>query len=220
MNEFVLADGCSYFTTNGQYWCQSIRIYCLDSIASHLSNNLVLTPIIALSYFLSSQQRSIISLDEHEDSELRNIYKIAYRVFSQFTDTEASLTDLVNGVIDKTNMQFGKSMACAEDNSSLPLSKIKAYASNGIDFSEKRRKLYFSKDEIVVTLVEVAESADLHFVKKFKNNLNGKEINWSDCYTSGKKEGLFQIFGSHLSVKDACHYGGTYSYQLRRIAKK
>ena len=37
-----------------------------------------MTPIIPLSYFLCSQQKSIMALDESEDEELRKIYKTAY----------------------------------------------------------------------------------------------------------------------------------------------
>ncbi|RCH80911.1 hypothetical protein CU098_004768 [Rhizopus stolonifer] len=203
MNEFIIKEGCPYFTTHGQFWAHSIQIYSLDSISSFVTEESTMKPIVALGYFLCSQQKSIMTLDESEDEELRKIYKIAYRSFLQYATIENSLADLANDVLDKTNKQFEKIMNCAHENSESSIRKIRIYAKNGLEFTEKRRKLFFEKEQYAtVTPIETVESADLFFVKKFRNNLQGK-MNWSACYTLGLNEGLFSRFGSPLSLKDA-----------------
>lgn len=203
MNDFTIDEGYSYYTTHKQYWTHSIQFYSLDSISSFVTDESTMTPIVALSYFLCSQQKSIIALDESEDEELRKIYKIAYRSFLQYTTVENALTDLANDVLDKTNKQFEKIVNCAHENSESSLKKIRAYAKNGLEFTEKRRKLFFEKEQdATVTPIEIFESADLFFVKNFRNNVSGR-MNWSVCYTSGLSEGLFSRYGSSLSLKDA-----------------
>lgn len=161
-----------------------------------------MTPIIALSYFLCSQQRSIMALNKCEDEELRKIYKIAYRSFLQYATIETTLSDLANDVLDKTSKQFEKIVNCAHENSESSLKKIRAYAKNWLEFTEKRQKLFFKEQDETVTPIEIIESADLFFVKNFRNNLSGK-MNWSACYTSGPDEGLFSRYGSPLSLTDA-----------------
>ncbi|KAI8984206.1 hypothetical protein BDF20DRAFT_986131 [Mycotypha africana] len=200
MNDFAIEEGYPYYTTHKQYWAHFIQFYSLDSISSFVTDESTMTPIIALSYFLCSQQKSIMALDESEDEELRKIYKIAYRSFLQYATIENTLTDLANDVLDKTNKQFEKIVNCAHENSE---SSLRAYAKNGLEFTEKRRKLFFEKEQdATVTPIEIVESADLFFVKNFRNNIPGR-MNWSACYTSGLSDGLFSRFGSPLSLKDA-----------------
>lgn len=80
-------------------------------------------PIIALSYFLCSEQKTIMALDKNDDEELSRIYRIAHRSFLQYTIIENSLADLANDVLEKTNKQFEKIINCANGNTELSLKK-------------------------------------------------------------------------------------------------
>lgn len=142
MNEFTIEEGCPYFTIHGQLWAHSIQTYSLDSISSFMTEESTMKPIVALSYFLCSQQKSIMTSDESEDEELRKIYKIAYRSFLQHATIENSLADLENDVLDKMNKQFEKIMNCSHENSDSSVRKIRTYAKNGLEFTKKRRKLF------------------------------------------------------------------------------
>ncbi|KAI7903506.1 uncharacterized protein BX663DRAFT_485653 [Cokeromyces recurvatus] len=164
LNDLIIEESCPYYTAHKQFWANSIHIYSLDSISSSIIDQSSMTPIVALSYFLCSQQKSIMALDENEDEELRKIYKIAYRSFLQYTTIENSLIDLANDVLEKTNKQFEKIMKCAQENSESSIRKIRAYAKNGVEFTEKRQKLFFEKEQdTTVTPIETIESADLFF---------------------------------------------------------
>ncbi|ORE11368.1 hypothetical protein BCV72DRAFT_326134, partial [Rhizopus microsporus var. microsporus] len=123
MNDFAREEGDLYYTTHKQYWAHSIQFYCLDSISSFINDESTMTPIVALSYFLYSQQKSIMALDESEDEELRKIYKIAYRSFLQYATIETTLSDLANDALDKTSKQFEKIVNCAHENSESSLKK-------------------------------------------------------------------------------------------------
>ncbi|KAI9361025.1 hypothetical protein BD770DRAFT_471027 [Pilaira anomala] len=93
MYEFKLEKDCPYHTTHGQFWAQSIQVYSLDSISSFVTTESAMKPIVALSYFLSSRQKSIVTLDEFEDEELRKIYSVL-----QLKIAVCDVTDIVECV--------------------------------------------------------------------------------------------------------------------------
>jgi hypothetical protein len=135
MNSFTKEEGCHFFTMQNQCWANSIQLYSLDSISPLVTEGKAMTLIVALLYFLSSQQRSIVSLDESDDEELKNFYKIAYKSFLQYTTIENTSTYLANDVLEKTSKHFEKIANCASESSETSLKKIQACAKNGLEFT-------------------------------------------------------------------------------------
>ncbi|CEG67479.1 hypothetical protein RMATCC62417_03905 [Rhizopus microsporus] len=205
LNEFTLERG--YYTINSKMWAQTIRIYSLDSIADLVDYQETLKPIVALVYFLCSQEKSIISLDLCDDAEIRKLYVVANEIFSDYIVNEETVDDFALDIINKTSSQFSKIISCAESSNQSSLKKIIAYAKNGVEYTSKKRKLFVGDTELSppVTPVEVEDSADLHFVKQYLASLNGQKANWKKCYEEGKEQSLFVRFTSFLSLKGAYH---------------
>lgn len=205
LKEFTLEQG--YYTIDTKMWAQDIRIYSIDSIANSVDSQSTLEPTIALAYFLCSQEKSIISLDLCDDTEMRKLYVLANKIFSDHVINEETADDLALDIINKTSSQFSKIISCAESSAQPSLEKIIAYAKNGVEYTTKKRKIFVKDTEKSpsVTPIEKEDSADLHFVKQYLAGLNDKKTNWKKCYEEGKKQSLFERFTSFLSLKGAYH---------------
>lgn len=205
MKEFDLKD--SYYTMETKIWAESLRIYCIDSIASEIDFEKPLSPMVALSHFLCSQEKSIISLDLCDDTEMRKLYILANKIFEKNHMEEVSATDIALDSLQKTENQFLKIKKYAESGDLSQVKKIAKYAANGVEYVGKKRKLLEGneRESDVVTPIEVEESVDLNYVKKFIGGLNGQKMNWKKCYEQGQEDKLFLLYSSFLSLKGAYH---------------
>jgi hypothetical protein len=95
-------------------WAQTIRIYSVDSIADLFAYQETLKSIVALAYFLCSQEKSMISLDLCDDVKMRKLYVLAKETFSDYIVNEETADDFVLYIIKKTSSQFSKIISCAE----------------------------------------------------------------------------------------------------------
>jgi hypothetical protein len=95
-------------------WAQTIRIYSVDSIADLFAYQETLKSIVALAYFLCSQEKSMISLDLCDDVKMRKLYVLAKETFSDYIVNEETADDFVLYIIKKTSFQFSKIISCAE----------------------------------------------------------------------------------------------------------
>lgn len=204
---FFIEENCSFFTGPTNLWASKLNIYTLDSIAPFVLCNEVMSPIVALSYFLCRQERSIMALDECSDINLRRIYQLANKCFNRYYCSEEGALDSEKDVLERTNSQFEKILNCAM-NEDVNLKRIIKYSEDGIEYTKKKQKLRRQDEENNATVTPIEEniSADLHFVRKYYQEINGK-MNWRDCYEKGTKDNLFTSFGSHLSLKNAYHNG-------------
>lgn len=84
-------------------WVQNIRIYSLDSIADLVDYQETLNSMVALIYFLCSQEKSIMSLDLGDDAEIRKLYVLANEIFSNYIVNKATADDLALDIIKKTS---------------------------------------------------------------------------------------------------------------------
>lgn len=195
-----------YYTTSTAHWAHEFVLYTLDSIANNVPEHTgtPMEPITALIYFLCSQQRSIMSLEEYKDTNLQKMYTLAYTIFRSYYEEEEDKTNAIIDICDKAQLQFQKILQCSQEDTVEAKRKLARYAENGMAFVEKRRKMMTdcNKEEAVVTPIENTESADFHFVKRYKEKHVGR-TNWKHCYSEGLNEKLFSRFGSHLSLKNA-----------------
>ncbi|GAA5806102.1 hypothetical protein HPULCUR_011630 [Helicostylum pulchrum] len=103
LSEFTLENG--YYTLSTAMWAQTIRIYTIDSIADLINEQETLKPTVALSYFLCSQEKSIISLDLCDDEEMKKLYSLTNEIFFDYVIIEDSARSLAPDIIDKTGSQ-------------------------------------------------------------------------------------------------------------------
>lgn len=119
LKEFTWERG--YYTINSKMWAQTIRIYSVDSIADQVDDQETLKPIVALAYFLCSQEKSIISLDLCDDAEVRKLSVLANEIFAAYTVNEQTADDLALDIINKSSSQFSKIISCAESSNQSSL---------------------------------------------------------------------------------------------------
>lgn len=112
LNEFTLERG--YYIIDSKMWGQTIRIYSVDSIADLFAYQETLKSIVALAYFLCSQEKSMLSLDLCDDVKMRKLYVLAKETFSDYIVNEETADDFVLYIIKKTSSQFSKIISCAE----------------------------------------------------------------------------------------------------------
>lgn len=189
-----------FYRCKQDLWSEACRFYSVDNVSNQVLSKQKLKPIIALAYFLSSQQRSIIALEENDDETLREIYSIAAKSFKKYSGIELSQEEQYLEMTKNTNKQFSKIAACVEEyekeNKPVTLKRLKKYAEDGVKYTGKKLKTV--AEDIVVTPIEQEKtSADLFFVvqqrEKYKNNFR-----WGLCYEKGEEKGLFQRYSSAL----------------------
>lgn len=208
VNEFVLnVDG--YYTISTKLWAESLRIYTLDSIAENVTAE-KLNPIIALAYFLCSQEKSIIGLELCDNPLIQKLYLLADKIFeeAQMEKKKKSSSDIVIRSLKNAEKQFEKILKCIESRDSNQMTRIKKYAEKGVQYVGKKRKLLEEEEGESVTPIEEGENGDLAFVKSFITRLNGKKKkkkDWRACYLEGVENGFFTFYNSHLSLKGAYH---------------
>ncbi|KAI8977076.1 hypothetical protein BDF20DRAFT_988104 [Mycotypha africana] len=127
---------CFQTESKQNLWSEACRFYSLDSISDQILSKQKLNPIIALAYFLSSQQRSIITLEDNNDGILREIHSIAAKSFKKYSDIQQSQEEQYQEMTKNTNKQFSKIVASVEEyekeSKSLTLKRLKKYAEDGV----------------------------------------------------------------------------------------
>ncbi|CEG70129.1 hypothetical protein RMATCC62417_06078 [Rhizopus microsporus] len=117
---------------------------------------------IALTYFLCSQQRSILALEEWLDSNLQKIYYLANQIFKRFNQDIEDQAEVALDVCDKIELLLRK---ISQSNKENDRRKVEKYVESGMEFISKRRKTFEPKEnEEAVTPIESIESADLFFI--------------------------------------------------------
>lgn len=179
-----------------------MRIYTLDSIAPFVDDEKAMDRIVALIYFLCRQERSLMGLGS-QGPMLKKIYGIAFDYFSKQVCEEEGTMDAIKEALDRTDTQFEKILQCANNMDPANLKKIIQYVKNGVEYTEKRRRLCDGRQQsVAVTPIEITISTDLHFVQSYRKQLVGK-MKWRECYAKGVEDSPFGSYGSYLSFKDA-----------------
>ncbi|KAI8973764.1 hypothetical protein BDF20DRAFT_883943 [Mycotypha africana] len=165
-------------------------------------NDDAMTPIVALAYFLCNQRKSLFGLEESEDPELINIYRIAAGTFEPYiTKEEEKLNDRMT-VMKNIKQQFQKISKCAVDDTILK--KIKRYADDGFEYINKKIIMVEENEAGSITPIEKVMTADSYFVMKQREKTRGK-FSWEACFLEGRGQNLFDRYRSSLSLKDAYH---------------
>ncbi|RCH81041.1 hypothetical protein CU098_006834 [Rhizopus stolonifer] len=206
-DNFNQSQNKAYYTSKKFLWAKACRFYSLDSIANVMSEN-TMKPVVALTYFLCNQKKSLFGLEKSEDPELRRIYQIAARSFEPYTTKEEENYNHIMDTMKNTSSQFQKISKCIDElkrsKTDTILEKIKRYAEDGFEYTKKKIKIIEEEDEDgTITPIENVITADSHFVIKLRKE-PGK-FSWEECYKKGSSQGLFNRFKSHLTLKDAFH---------------
>lgn len=197
-----------FYTQYCHPWARSSYLYNADSIASYVTNT-PLQQIVALTYFITQQQRHLLALDVFDDPTINVIYRRAHSIFSKHgaveTDQRATWMQFCQAIA----LQFNKIAKVTKDDS--PSSKKRAikYAEDGVIFSNKMLRLCDNDDpgSSEVTPIELeadAKSHDLLFVEEFRE-LNPGRFSWQQCYDNGKEkdQSLFTRYKSHITLRQA-----------------
>ncbi|ORE00723.1 hypothetical protein BCV72DRAFT_237442 [Rhizopus microsporus var. microsporus] len=105
----------SYYTSKKCLWAKTCRFYSLDSISANVMSENTMKPVVALTYFLCNQKKSLFGLEKSEDPELRCIYRIAARSFEPYTTKEEENYNHIMDVMKNTNNQFQKISKCIDE---------------------------------------------------------------------------------------------------------
>lgn len=121
-------------------------------------------PVAALTYFLCSQKKSLFGLEKSEDPQLRRIYQIAARSFEPHTTKEEENYNHVMDVMKNTSSQFQKISKCADElkktGDDTILKKIKRYAEDGVEYTNKKLKMVEEDENGTITPIEKLITAD------------------------------------------------------------
>lgn len=134
-----------FYTQYCHPWARSSYLYNADSIASYVTNT-PLQQIVALTYFITQQQRHLLALDVFDDPTINVIYRRAHSIFSKHgaveTDQRATWMQFCQAIA----LQFNKIAKVTKDDS--PSSKKRAikYAEDGVIFSNKMLRLCDNDD--------------------------------------------------------------------------
>lgn len=108
-----------------------------------------------------------------------------------------------------TNSQFLKISKCADelkksrDDDTIILKKIKRYAEDGFEYTNKKMKMVEENEDGTITPIEKITTADNYFVSKLREE-SGK-FSWEECYRKGRSQNLFERYKPPLTLKDAFH---------------
>ncbi|KAI9481359.1 MAG: hypothetical protein EXX96DRAFT_566411 [Benjaminiella poitrasii] len=104
-----------YYTSKKYLWAKTCRFYSLDSISATLTSADYMKPVVALTYFLCNQKKSLFGLERSEDPELRRMYQIAARSFEPYTKKEEENYDNIIDTMKNTSNQFKKIANCIDE---------------------------------------------------------------------------------------------------------
>lgn len=127
-------------------------------------------PVVALTYFLCSQKKSLFRIEESKDPELRRIYQITARSFEPCSTKEEENYNHMMDIMENTNNQFQKTSKCADE-----LKKIMSFLKKSSDMLKmassiraRKKKSNWLKTMKLGRLppIERLMSANLYFTTK------------------------------------------------------
>ncbi|KAI7891588.1 uncharacterized protein EV154DRAFT_217290 [Mucor mucedo] len=208
----------SYYTQSSHLWAHQAYLYNSDSIKGYV-DEIPMSPIIALTYFLTERQRNIIALTKYDDPTVIDLYRHAYTIF---TDRHDDIQDKEDALLDHTqaiSLQFQKITNCQNDDPYASLKRIRKYAEDGHQLSQKMIKIIKDdeeEDSPTVTPIELEckKSEDLKFIENYRKSIKGRFI-WEEVYNAGLNNEP-SLFGRYrLSGADR-RTGQTEEYLLTR----
>ncbi|KAI8378879.1 hypothetical protein EDC96DRAFT_561634 [Choanephora cucurbitarum] len=200
-------------------WAKYVYILDQSSISNHLHEQ-PLKPLVAVEYFLHSQKRSLMSMENKErtDETIVLLYTIAKPIFEDNVKSEERTIDVLLNVCEQMQKQFFKIKdALALGNGDETKKRVKEYAEDGrlylevckakyrrISLPEQAKKDGPSAAEYVEDLLPSSnqpngQSPDFEFVENFRKN--EKRMNWSSCFNAGRTKGLFGSYKDPNSLK-------------------
>ncbi|KAG0164750.1 hypothetical protein DFQ28_010072 [Apophysomyces sp. BC1034] len=203
---FSKQDNQLFYSLHCKPWAKEVYVYNSDSIACHLESPM--QPLVALTYFSTQQQQSIIALDEYMDPNLQSVYKVAFQALSVGKDEQVAKKASVTQFCDVMVRQFQKIAKSNQDGPTTSKRRIEQYAEDGVQFAQMFKRRYLSPEPLSLTPInmETSEvpSADLNFVNIYRDSLTGR-FTWMKCYDEGIASGHFSRYSSHLTLKKAFH---------------
>ncbi|CEI88119.1 hypothetical protein RMCBS344292_02519 [Rhizopus microsporus] len=199
---FVKRDSEPYYVLSSPLWAKQVRIYNSDSIASHLQ--IPMAKMTALVHFLTQQQKHIIALDEYMDPTLQRIYTMAHQIFTEKSNDKVIQDTEIQSFCDATIAQYEKIIKNNSSNNAASRKRIANYAQDGISFATNFKRRCMEEESGCVTPIHITKTKDLLFVEKFMKQHKGK-MKWTTCFEEGIKEGLFDRFASHATLKMSFH---------------
>lgn len=194
-----------YYTHPYDLWVDKIVVYNTGSIVQFIENS-PLDPMIALVYFITQQERSILALDKFDDQTINKIYNIAYNIYSLNDSIVNDNTKEIDAFCDSTICQYNKILKYVKSDNENSRKRVIKYAEDGINYTNNMKKrCKVNNESLEVTPIETfIKSADLVYVENHINNNSGR-MNWEACYVDGIKKELFGRYSSHLTLKMAYH---------------
>ncbi|CAO3575976.1 unnamed protein product [Absidia cylindrospora] len=195
------------YTLECHPWAKQTYIYNMDSIAKHMEPT-PLDPMVALTLFFTLRQRHLLALDEYNDPTLNSIYRAAYYSFTRHHNIDTDTNTIFENFCDITSIQFEKIIKSIGSDTAA-IKRTRAYAEDGILYINKMKRRHVESTSTDVTPIEESTSSDTNsdqqFVKRFRDKLGSKKMDWKMCYNQGIKENYFQRYKSHMTLKMAFH---------------
>ncbi|GAA5802301.1 hypothetical protein HPULCUR_007764 [Helicostylum pulchrum] len=188
-------DNEPYYTLSSSLWAKQVHVYNADSISPLVQ--VPMPEMIALVHFLTQQEKHIVALDEYMDLALQRIYRIAFQIFTNESNSKVIQDIEIESFCDAILSQFKKII----NNNSLSDKDsrkcIKKYSEDGISLASNfKRRCIGEGESVCVTTIQINESKGLIFVKEFMKEKPGK-MKWESCYDEGIGKGLFDRFASY-----------------------
>ncbi|OBZ82374.1 hypothetical protein A0J61_09577 [Choanephora cucurbitarum] len=195
-------------------WVRYIYILDQSSVSNHMHEQ-PLKPLVAVEYFLHSQKRSLLSMENkgRTDETIMLLYTIAKQIFEDDVKSEERTIDVLLNVCEQMQKQFFKIKdALALGNGDETKKRVREYAEDGrlyleackakyrrislpepLDLPEQAKKDGPSAAEYAEDLLPSSDqpndqSPDFEFVENFRKN--EKRMNWSSCFNAGRAKGL------------------------------
>ncbi|ORE06237.1 hypothetical protein BCV72DRAFT_256425 [Rhizopus microsporus var. microsporus] len=135
---FAKRDNEPYHILSSSLWVKQVHIYNADSIASLIQ--VPMPKMIALVHFLTQQEKHIVALDEYTDSTLQRIYRIAFQIFTNESNSCLIRDIEIESFCDTVASQFKKVIHNNSLSDKTSWKRIEKYAEDGINFAENFKR--------------------------------------------------------------------------------
>ncbi|CEG80113.1 hypothetical protein RMATCC62417_14494 [Rhizopus microsporus] len=222
------------FETTCYHWAKNCYLISNKIINPALNNKSSdnMDPIVAMQYFLGSQQRSIMALDFYDDPTIIELYKVAKIETEKYVEASNSQLNALSTICSTSESQFNKIKELLKDE--IPEnSKVFKYINQGAQYHSRLKKKYeeaiygLNDEDGALTPMQDPEeiknaeplvqkwlsNQEVAFVKDFIVNRSGR-MSWKACLEAGREMGYFKKYGTSESLRV------TYACMKRGVAKK
>ncbi|ORE09130.1 hypothetical protein BCV72DRAFT_223857 [Rhizopus microsporus var. microsporus] len=194
-----------------------------DTIQPLIDKDDKLPPLAALAHFIIAGKLSIIDTEHNDDETIQSLYRLAMDIFPCDVRDGDGFEPAITA-LNEMGQQFKKitkeipsnpnrAVAYSEDGEAYCI-KMKRKFDEAMDGNRAVTPMYESEvpkcnltNDTTYNEINSQKRKDqlIKFVDEFKVALNGRRMNWHDCWKEGRSHGIITHYTNYEVMKNAYH---------------